>query len=65
MDVAKDVGAAYTVGMHYGTVRGGISAQYEDVRDPPRRFQAACEEAGLVWGKMAGLCDVGETVVVS
>ena len=50
--------------MHYGTVRGGISAQYEDVRDPPRKWKEASERAGLKWGKEAALCDIGETVLV-
>lgn len=63
--LAKDVRAKLAVGMHYGTVRGGLSAQYEDVREPPRRFRAACEREGLKWGIEAALCDVGETVVVA
>lgn len=71
--VHKDMNAKRSLGMHYGTVRGGISAQYEDVRVPPRRWQTACENAGLKWrgesqndnNWQAGLCDIGETVVVS
>lgn len=62
--VHKDVRSKKSIGMHYGTVRGGISAQYEDVRYPPRRWREVCEEAGLVWGQEAGLCDIGETVFV-
>ena len=62
--VHKDIRSKRSIGMHYGTVRGGISAQYEDVRDPPRRWKAACERAGLLWGEEIGLCDVGESVVV-
>lgn len=50
--------------MHYGTLRGALSAQYEDVREPPGRWKEACERAGLVWGEEIGLCDIGETVVV-
>ena len=53
-----------SIGMHYGTVRGGISQYFEDVTEPPRRFQEACETAGMVWGKELALLDVGETIVV-
>ena len=60
----QDVKAKRTLGMHYGTFRGGLSGQYEDVREPPRRFEAACKKAGLKWGEEVGLCDIGETVVV-
>ena len=62
--VAKDLRAKRSIGMHYGTVRGGISGQYEDVLEPPRRWKQACEEAGLKWGEQAGLCDIGETIGV-
>ncbi|KAF2860944.1 Metallo-hydrolase/oxidoreductase [Piedraia hortae CBS 480.64] len=52
-----------SIGMHYGTVRGGISSQYEDVRDPPRRWKAAAEKEGI-WGSGVALINVGETVTV-
>ena len=45
-EIHKAVGARLSLGMHYGTVRGGISAHYEDVRDPPRRWRIVGEEAG-------------------
>ena len=32
-----------TIGMHYGTVRGGLSQYFEEVTEPPRRFQEAAE----------------------
>ena len=60
----QDIKAKKTLGMHYGTFRGGLSAQYEDVREPPRRFESVCKKAGLKWGEQVGLCDIGETVVV-
>ena len=60
----QDIRAKRTIGMHFGTFRGGVSAQYEDVREPPRRFEAACKKAGLKWGEEVGLCDIGETVLV-
>ncbi|GAB7362363.1 hypothetical protein MBLNU230_g2689t1 [Neophaeotheca triangularis] len=77
-EIHKEVKAKVSVGMHYGTVRGGISAQYEDVRDPPRRWREVGEKEGL-WagggvegsgghvdvGKGGlGLVHVGETIVV-
>ncbi|KAI9714716.1 MAG: hypothetical protein M1820_000005 [Bogoriella megaspora] len=62
--IHKDIQSKKSIGMHWGTVRGGISGQYEDVREPPRRWKESCEKAGLKWGEDAGLCDIGETVVV-
>ncbi|GAB1739107.1 hypothetical protein NU219Hw_g3863t1 [Hortaea werneckii] len=47
LQIHKDVQSKLSIGMHWGTVRGGISAHYEDVRDPPRRWQAAAEKEGL------------------
>ncbi|KAI9725987.1 MAG: hypothetical protein M1828_002315 [Chrysothrix sp. TS-e1954] len=67
--VHQDIKSKRSIGMHYGTVRGGISGQYEPVTVPPMRWQRACESAGLKFGRSedseAGLCDVGETVVVA
>jgi len=70
--VHRDINAKRSLGMHYGTVRGGISAQYEDVRVPPRRWEAACKKEGFKWRSesqndndwQAGLCDIGETVII-
>ncbi|EHY53809.1 hypothetical protein HRR83_004454 [Exophiala dermatitidis] len=64
VQIHKDVRARKSIGMHWGTVRGGLSAQYEDVRDPPRHWRRAAEEAGLTWGRDVALMDVGETVLV-
>ncbi|KAI7466353.1 Metallo-hydrolase/oxidoreductase [Hortaea werneckii] len=47
LQIHKDVKSRLSIGMHWGTVRGGISAHFEDVRDPPRRWQAAAEKEGL------------------
>ena len=78
IQIHKEVKSKLTIGMHYGTVRGGVSGQYEDVREPPRRWHDAAEKEGL-WcgGGVAGkgqpintskegvcLCDIGETVAV-
>ena len=59
-----DIRSKRSIGTHYGTVRGGISAQYEDVLEPPVRWREKCEERGVKWGEEAGVCDIGETVVV-
>lgn len=62
--IHQDIRSKYSVGMHYGTVRGGLSAAYEDVLEPPRRWKSECEKAGLRWGEEVGLCDIGETVLI-
>ena len=78
LQIHKDIRSKFSVGMHYGTVRGGVSGQYEPVIEPPRRWREAAEKEGL-WrgGGIEGnghaidtskegvcLCDVGETVVI-
>jgi len=50
--------------MHHGTFRGSLSAHYEDITEPPKRWKEACEEQGLTWGEDIGVCDIGETVAV-
>lgn len=62
--IHQDLRAKRSIGMHYGTVRGGISAQYEDVLEPPVRWRTSCEARGIKWGEEAGICDIGETVLV-
>ncbi|MCJ1421445.1 hypothetical protein MMC32_007809 [Xylographa parallela] len=62
--VHVDIKSKMSIGMHWGTVRGGLSAQFEDVRDPPRRWQEAAKKKGLLWGRDVGLLDIGETFVV-
>lgn len=64
VEIHKDVRSKKSIGMHYGTIRGGLSAQYEDVREPPQRWKECCEKAGLKWGEDIGVCDLGETVAV-
>lgn len=53
-----------SIGMHYGTFRGGISQYFEEVTEPPRRFEEACEKAGKTWGKELCLIEIGETLVI-
>ncbi|KAL8838919.1 MAG: hypothetical protein Q9170_001956 [Blastenia crenularia] len=53
-----------SIGMHYGTFRGGISQYFEEVTEPPRRFQEACKKAGKVWGDEVALINIGETLIV-
>ncbi|EMC97149.1 hypothetical protein BAUCODRAFT_68318 [Baudoinia panamericana UAMH 10762] len=78
INIHKDVKSGLSIGMHYGTVRGGISAQYEPVTAPPRRWRVAAEKEDLWLGGGVegngepvdvtrggvGLCHVGETVAV-
>lgn len=59
-----DIKSKKSIGMHYGTVRGGISASYEDVLEPPARWKEQSKKRGLKWGDDVGLCAIGETVVV-
>jgi len=44
--IHEDVKSKLSIGMHYGTFRGGISGQYEPVLEPPRRcvYQLNCFE---------------------
>ncbi|KAK5167415.1 uncharacterized protein LTR77_007114 [Saxophila tyrrhenica] len=78
LQIHKEINSKLSIGMHYGTVRGGISGQFEDVTEPPRRWREAAEKEGL-WsgggiegrgqavdvGKAGvGLCDIGETVAI-
>ena len=60
----KDLKSQKSIGMHYGTVRGGISQYFEDVTEPPRRFKEACETDGRAWGEELGLLDIGETLII-
>ena len=60
----KDLKSRKSIGMHYGTVRGGLSQYFEEVTEPPKRFKEACEKDGKVWGKELGLLDVGETLTI-
>lgn len=76
--IHKDIKSKLSIGMHYGTVRGGLSGQYEDVRDPSRRWREAAEKEGLWCGggiegdgtpvdvtkEGVGICHIGETVAV-
>ena len=62
--IHKDVRSKKTIGMHYGTFRGGLSANFEPVTEPPERFKKAAEAEGLRWGEEVGLCALGETTVI-
>jgi N-acyl-phosphatidylethanolamine-hydrolysing phospholipase D len=62
--IHRDIRSKKSLGMHYGTLRGGISGHYEDVHQPLIDWKAAGEKAGLAWRSDIMLCDIGETVVV-
>jgi N-acyl-phosphatidylethanolamine-hydrolysing phospholipase D len=68
--VHRDVRAKRSMGMHYGTVRGGLSEFYEDVRLPPREWREEADKHGLKWREgdsedwEAGLMSVGESIII-
>ncbi|KAF2270348.1 Metallo-hydrolase/oxidoreductase [Lojkania enalia] len=62
--IHRDVKSKKSIGMHYGTFRGNLSAHYEPVTEPPLRWKNAAEAEGFRWNEEIGLCDIGETVVV-
>ncbi|KAF2705323.1 Metallo-hydrolase/oxidoreductase [Pleomassaria siparia CBS 279.74] len=64
ISIHKNVKSKKSIGMHYGTFRGALSANYEPVIEPPARWKKAAEAEGFEWGQEIGLCDIGETVVV-
>lgn len=63
--IHKDIRSKKSIGMHWGTVRGGLSQEYEDVRDPPKWWKEAAEAKGLKWGEEIGLLDIGETLTLT
>lgn len=62
--IHKDVQSKKSIGMHYGTFRGSLSASFEPVTEPVERWRKAAEAAGLKWDVHVGLCDIGSTVAV-
>lgn len=64
ISIHQDVKSKKSIGMHYGTIRGAFSANYEPVTEPPQLFRKAAEAAGLRWGDEVALCAIGETVTV-
>lgn len=70
MCIHKEVKAKRSIGMHYGTVRGGLSEHYEDVRVPPREWREEADKLGLKWREKdsedweVGLMDVGESISI-
>lgn len=45
--VHRDIRARLSIGMHFGTFRGGLSRNFEDVLEPPRRLGAALDACGI------------------
>ncbi|KAJ4372131.1 hypothetical protein N0V83_003904 [Neocucurbitaria cava] len=64
LSIHNDVRSKKSIGMHYGTFRGGFSASYEPVTEPPKRWKEGVVAANLEWGIDVLLCDIGETVTV-
>ncbi|KAF2179673.1 Metallo-hydrolase/oxidoreductase [Zopfia rhizophila CBS 207.26] len=64
ISIHKNIRSKKSIGMHYGTFRGSLSAHFEPVTEPPQSWKKAAEAEGLKWDEEIGLCDIGETVVV-
>jgi len=64
LTIHKDVRSKKSIGMHYGTFRGSLSASFEPVTEPVERWKRAVEAEGLEWGVEVGLCDIGGTITV-
>lgn len=62
--IHDEVRSRKSIGMHYGVIRGGLSSQYEDVREPPRLWREAAQRAGKWDSGECGLLEIGETVKV-
>ena len=73
--IHKDVRSQKSIGMHYGTFRGNISAHYEPVDEPVELWEREARRVGLRWrgdgdgdGKEqeweVGISEIGEAVVV-
>lgn len=63
VDLHVDIKSKKSVGMHYGTFRGGLSRNFEDVLDPPRRLKRYMAERGLHADEFTCL-DIGGSVVI-
>lgn len=64
LTIHKDVQSKKSIGMHYGTFRGSLSASFEPVTEPVERWKKGAEDMGLRWDVDVGLCDIGGTVTV-
>lgn len=47
VDLHVDIKSRQSVGMHFGTFRGGLSRNFEDVLEPPLRMRKYAKELGL------------------
>ncbi|EME43340.1 hypothetical protein DOTSEDRAFT_45311 [Dothistroma septosporum NZE10] len=78
LEIHKAIKSKLSLGMHYGTVRGGLSGAFEPVTDPPRRWREAAQKEDMWAGGgvegdgsdldpekgSCGLCHVGATIAV-
>ena len=48
-EIHKAIKSKRSVGMHWGTVRGGLSGVFEDVKGPPGLWRRTTEGQGRVW----------------
>lgn len=63
VDLHVDIQSKKSVGMHFGTFRGGLSRNFEDVLEPPRRMRAYAKELGLPEDQFITI-DIGGSVEV-
>lgn len=47
VDLHRDIKSRKSVAMHYGTFRGGLSRNFEEVLDPPRRLRAYLDRENI------------------
>lgn len=63
VDVHVDIKSRKSVAMHYGTFRGGLSRNFEDVLAPPRRMAAYAKQRELKEDEFITL-DIGGSVSI-
>lgn len=63
VEVHLDIKSRKSIGMHFGTFRGGLSRNFEDVLDPPRRLSAAIKSNNVPEEEFVTI-DIGGSVEV-
>ncbi|QIW98519.1 hypothetical protein AMS68_004037 [Peltaster fructicola] len=78
LDIHRDIRSKLSIGMHYMTLRGALSAAFEAVQDPGRTWREHAEKQGIWCGGGVegdgtplvpkeggvGLVNIGETIAV-
>lgn len=63
VDLHVDIKSRKSVGMHFGTFRGGLSRNFEDVLEPPQRMRKYAKEIGLSEDEFITI-DIGGSIEV-